>query len=165
MKLSIGWFRYEPEWKGNRALPAEERLSLEIRRLRPVDLYSDDDEAFYTEWRDSYLKEHYGDRDYWPQILRFPSAILGVLRRLTTHTRNWKNFEFEDGMKTDPIDIILEMPTPPGADQNEGLLWEVTTVLSQTANLTGAEIKNYSAPSAFGPSAPTNSVPPVSVGA
>lgn len=148
MKLAVGWFRYEPQWKGNRALPEAERLSLEIRRLRPVDLYSDDDDAFYTQWRDDELKPKYGATEYWPQIARFPVPILGVLRRLTTHTRNWQGFEFEHGMETDPIKIALEMPTPPGLQQSDGLLWEITTVLTETANLTADEVKNYKGPSA-----------------
>lgn len=156
MKLGISWFDYEPQWKGNRDLPEGERLKLQIRRLRPVDLYADEDEAFYNEWRDGDLKAQYGDSGHWAQIKRFPSGVLAVLHRLTTHTRNWQNFEFEDGDKTDPIEIMLEVPTPIGLDQQEGLLWEITTVLSDTANLTVDELKNYSGPSVGGLSAQTN---------
>lgn len=150
MKLGVSWFDYEPQWKGNRDLPEGERLKLQIRRLRPVDLYADEDEAFYNEWRDGDLKSKYGETEFWPQISRFPSGVLAVLHRLTTHTRKWQGFEFEDGAKIDPIDIMLEVPTPIGLDQRDGLLWEITTALSETANLTGDELKNYSGPSVGG---------------
>lgn len=151
MKIGLSWFDYVPQWKGNRDLPAEDQLSLQIRRLRPVDLYADEDEAVFSEWRDTVLKEKYGDTDHWPQINRFPNPILGLLRRLTTHTRNWKGFEFEDGVKTDPLDIALNLPSPVGTDQSESLLFELTTVLSDTAHLTADEVKNYNGPAGGGP--------------
>ena len=31
MELGITWFRYVPEWKGNRDLNEDEQLSLEIK--------------------------------------------------------------------------------------------------------------------------------------
>ena len=151
MKLGVSWFTYQPQWKNNRDLPEDERLSLQIRRLRPMDLYADEDEAVYTEWRDTVLKKAYGETEHWAKITSFPHPILGLLKRLTTHTRNWQNFEFEDGVKTDPIDIALNLPSPVGTDQSESLLFELTTVLSDTANMTADEVKNYNGPAGGGP--------------
>ena len=160
MKLGRAWFTYEPEWRGNRELPESERLSLQIRRLRPVDLYSDENDEALEQWRDEVLKPVYGGSEDWGAISTFPPAILGIYKRLSTHTRNWRNFEFEDGVKTDPIEIALNLPTPAGLDQTEGVIWEVATVLNQTANLNEDQLKNYKGPSDGGPSEPQSNVSP-----
>ena len=48
MELGITWFRYVPTWKGNRDLNEDEQLSLEIKRLKPINtLYDEDDEAIH----------------------------------------------------------------------------------------------------------------------
>ena len=46
MELGLTWFKYTPTWKGNRDLPESDQLSLEIKRLRPVDtLYEESEES------------------------------------------------------------------------------------------------------------------------
>lgn len=150
MKLGISWFDYEPQWKGNRDLPEGERLKLQIRRLRPVDLYGDENDERLIAWRDKVLKPQYEGKEEWESIETFPAQILGIYKRLTTHTRNWQGFEFEDGVKTDPVDIALNLPTPTGLDQTEGVIWEIISVLNQTANLNGDELKNFDGPAAGG---------------
>ena len=143
MELGITWFRYVPEWKGNRDLNEDEQLSLEIKRLKPINtLYDEDDEAIHK-WRDEHLKTWLDDPEHGGNVRQMPVEVLKLLKRFVNHTRGFKGFVFDGVEKTDPIDIFLNIPHPPTTSQNDSLIMEIVQVLGETAHMTGDELKNF----------------------
>jgi hypothetical protein len=138
--------RYVPTWKGNRELPEDEQLALEIRRLRPVDDLATISNADMLRWRDKELKVWIDKPEYKEQILGASVDALRMLRRLKDDTRNWEHFEFERGGSwvalDDPIEIFLHGPSPLGQDQTEGLFAEIFRAMNDIASATEDELKN-----------------------
>ena len=130
MELGIAWFRYVPKWKDNRDLDEGEQLSLEIKRMKPIDTLYDDDEETVHAWRDEHLKRWLDD----------PEQGAG---RFAKHTRGFKGFVFDGMEKTDPIDIFLNIPNPTTSAQDNSLIMEIVQVLGETAHMTGDELKNF----------------------
>ena len=152
MELGVTWFRYVPEWKGNRDLDDSEQLSLDIKRLKPINtLYDDDDEAIHK-WRDEHLRQWLDDPEHGDNVRQMPVEVLKLLKRFVNHTRGFKNFVFDGIEKTDPIDIFLNIPNPTTTSQNASLIMEIGQVLGETAHLTGDELKNFVARSDGSPS-------------
>ena len=145
MELGITWFRYVPTWKGNRDLDEDEQLSLEIKRLKPINtLYDEDDEALHR-WRDEHLKQWLDDPEHGEGIRQMSADVLRLVKRFAAHTRGFKNFIFDGEAKTDPIDIFLNIPNPATQSQSDSLIAEIMTVLGETAHMTGDELKNFAA--------------------
>jgi hypothetical protein len=145
MELGLTWFKYAPTWKGNRDLPESEQLSLEIKRLRPVDTLYEESEESINQWRDEQLKRWINDPDYGDAITQMPLDVLRLIKRFTTHTRKFENFVFGGEEKTDPVEIFLNIPNPTTSSQKDSLIMEIIQVLGETAHLTGEELKNYAA--------------------
>ena len=124
MELGIAWFRYVPKWKDNRDLDEGEQLSLEIKRMKPIDTLYDDDEETVHAWRDEHLKRWLDDPEQGAGVRQMPLDVLKLLKRFAKHTRGFKGFVFDGVEKTDPIDIFLNIPNP-------------------TAHMTGDELKNF----------------------
>ena len=143
MELGITWFRYVPEWKGNRDLEETEQLSLEIRRLKPIDTLYDEEEERIHRWRDEHLKQWLDDPEHGDGIRQMSIDILKLLKRFATHTRGYKGFVFDGIEKTDPIDIFLNIPNPATQSQSDSLITEIVTVLGETSHMTGNELKNF----------------------
>jgi len=144
MELGITWFRYIPEWKGNRDLDEGEQLSLEIRRMRPLDtLYEESEESIHR-WRDEHLKRWLDNNAEEADNIRLmPIEVLKLLKRFASHTRGYKGFVFDGVEKTDAIDIFLNIPNPTTSSQTDSLIMEIARVLGETANMTGDEVKNF----------------------
>ena len=90
MELGIAWFRYIPKWKGNRDLDEGEQLSLEIKRMKPIDTLYDDDEASVHAWRDEHLKRWLDDPEQGAGVRQMPVDVLKLLKRFANHTRGFK---------------------------------------------------------------------------
>lgn len=145
MELGLTWFKYTPTWKSNRDLPESEQLSLEIKRLRPVDTLYEESENTVNEWRDEQLKRWINDPEYGEAITQMPIEVLRLIKRFATHTRKFQNFVFGGEEKTDPVEIFLNIPNPTTSSQTDSLIMEIIRVLGETAHLTGEELKNYAA--------------------
>lgn len=145
MELGLTWFKYTPNWKGNRDLPESEQLSVEIKRLRPVDTLYEESEESINKWRDEQLKRWINDPEYGDAITQMPLDVLRLIKRFATHTRKFQNFVFGGEEKTDPVEIFLNIPNPTTSSQKDSLIMEIIQVLGETAHLTGQELKNYAA--------------------
>ncbi|MAB57680.1 MAG: hypothetical protein CL524_09060 [Aequorivita sp.] len=143
MELGIVWFDYVPVWKNNRSLSEEEQLSLKIKRLRPIDTLYEENEKDIFKWRDKELKRYIENPEYTDQIKGMPLEVLKLIKRFSGHTKDFKNFLFDGDEKTDPIDVFLNIPNPTSDSQDNSLIMEIISVLSETAHLTGEELKNY----------------------
>ena len=143
MELGIAWFRYIPKWKGNRDLDEGEQLSLEIKRMKPIDTLYDDDEASVHAWRDEHLKRWLDDPEHGAGVRQMPVEVLKLLKRFANHTRGFKGFVFDGVEKTDPIDIFLNIPNPTTSAQDNSLIMEIVQVLGETAHMTGDELGNF----------------------
>ncbi len=145
----IEWFRYEPEFGGNREFE-EGRLALECRRLtnRELLLQDDSDEAI-TKWRDNFLESYDGESAQTIKEMVAPLVLL--FRRWVTCTRAFENFEIRPGYcSNDPVEIFFELPLTPDAMQGkeENLTMEILRAISHATSLQGDELKKYVA--AFG---------------
>ena len=78
MELGIAWFRYVPKWKDNRDLDEGEQLSLEIKRMKPIDTLYDDDEETVHAWRDEHLKRWLDDPEQGAGVRRMPIGVLNI---------------------------------------------------------------------------------------
>ena len=143
MELGISWFEYRPCWKNNRELPEDEQLSLQIKRLKPIDTLYEDNEKDLNKWRDENLKKYLDDSDYSQQVKQMPVEVLKLIKRFSSHTKDFKNFLFDGKEKTEPIDVFLNIPNPANDDQSGSLIMEIINVLGETSNLTGDELKNF----------------------
>jgi hypothetical protein len=143
VELGIAWFRYIPKWKDNRDLDEGEQLSLEIKRMKPIDTLYDDDEETVHAWRDEHLKRWLDDPEQGAGVRQMPLDVLKLLKRFAKHTRGFKGFVFDGVEKTDPIDIFLNIPNPTTSAQDNSLIMEIVQVLGETAHMTGDELKNF----------------------
>tara|TARA_R110002012_G_scaffold42196_1_gene114951 strand:- start:1875 stop:2351 length:477 start_codon:yes stop_codon:yes gene_type:complete len=143
MELGVTWFEYRPKWKGNLELPEDEQLSLEIKRLKPIDTLYEDDEEKINQWRDQNLTKFLNDPEYADNIKNMSGEVLRLVKRFVSHTRNFKNFVFDGQEKKDSAEIFFNIPNPTDADQENSLIMEIVSVLGETAHLTGEELKNY----------------------
>ena len=143
MELGITWFEYRPKWKNNRKLPEAEQLSLQIKRLRPIDTLYEENEKDLNKWRDSSLKNYLDDPEVSSQIKKMPVEVLKLVKRFSSHTKDFKNFLFDGVEKKAPIDIFFNVPNPTSENQTDSLIMEIISVLGETAHLTGDELKNF----------------------
>jgi hypothetical protein len=144
----IDWFTYVPEFRGNRDLPEDQRLSLEIRCLRPVDMlaeFDDSPDQLYR-WRDEALATQLEDPDYGPQIKRFGLEVLQTMRVFVEHTRGFRNFVFGGQALGDPAEVFVRLPISPDQDAPErgkGITQEINEVIKATAGMEADDLKNY----------------------
>ena len=143
MDLGITWFEYKPYWKNNRNLPKDEQLSLKIKRLKPIDTLYEENEKDLNKWRDVNLKNYLDDKEVALHIKQMPMEVLKLVKRFSSHTKDFRNFVFDGVEKTDPIDVFFNVPNPTTENQNDSLIMEVINVLGETAHMTGEELKNF----------------------
>jgi len=143
MELGITWFEYRPRWKKNRELPESEQLSLKIKRLKPIDTLYEESEKDIDKWRKDKLKTYLENPDVSDQVKNMPFEVLKLVKRFSTHTKDFKNFVFDGEEKHDPIEIFFNIPNPTSENQTDSLIMEVISVLGETAHMTGEELKNF----------------------
>lgn len=142
---TILWLRYVPTYRGNRDLPEDQRLSLEIRKLRSVDILAqaglaDNDDAAFA-WRDEHLKEHLADPDYGDLVKQLPAHFLNGLRQFASHTRGFRNFIFNGKEETDGAKIFFNLAG--NLSDSDNLIIEIQNVIKKSASLEGEELKNF----------------------
>lgn len=159
----IGWFLFVPRFNGNKDLPEEDRISMEIRKLRGVDICAMSDSPGALEaWRDEVLDEWLKHPEYGEKIKRFPPNVLNGMRQFVENSRNWHNVVFDGKRATDPVEIFLLL-------SSTDLVVEVNTAITTASQLYGDRLKNFVRACA-GPGAGTSSrtgestAPPVSSG-
>jgi len=138
------WFPYLPAYGGNRDLPEEEQLRLEVRRMRSLDRtdqISWTQEGVMETWRDQRLQKYLQDDAIAPIIQRLPLHLLMSLRQFLENTRGYKGFVIDGEEETDPVEIYFHL----SADMltKDGLLGEITTAIVRSAALSGDELKNF----------------------
>ena len=143
---SLEWLRFVPDYHGNRKLPEGERISVEIRRLRSIDLMAmaEVDEDELCAWRDRHFAQYADelDSEVMDTVKRLPLSIVRTLRIFVEHARDFRNFLFDGVAETDPTKIFLQLPLVP----NETPLTEmIAEAIAKTAGLGADEIKNYEA--------------------
>ena len=139
----LRWFRYVPEYDGNREQDETVRLSVEIRKLRMVDVLGikeDDDSLF--QWRDQSLQRILKDSEYEQAVKNFPARVLSGMRQFCSHTRNFRNWEF-DGEPLDDAALIFLNLSIDAENPADGLLGEVNGAITTAASLYGEKLKNY----------------------
>tara|TARA_Y100000310_G_scaffold94371_1_gene91985 strand:+ start:1140 stop:1625 length:486 start_codon:yes stop_codon:yes gene_type:complete len=146
--LSIQWVSYIPEWKDNREAPEEDRLSLEIQRLRPVDELADISDEEIAAWRDAKLKDYMRDDAARERLQKTDLDLLRIYYRMAQVTRNWKNFEFQNAAgewihEIDTLKILLHFPTPTGENIRGTLMVELFAALRSISQATEDELKNF----------------------
>lgn len=138
------WFPYLPVYGGNRDLPEEEQLRLEIRRMRSLDRtdqISWTQEGVMETWRDQRLQKYLQDDNLAPIIQRLPRHLLMSLRQFMENTRAYKGFVIDGKEETDPIEIYFHLSAE--MFEQGALLGEITTAVVRSAALSGDELKNY----------------------
>jgi hypothetical protein len=153
----IDWFDYVPRFRGNRDLPEGGQLRLQVKRLTGAELLArQESPGDPYGWRNKALA-HLLDMDpdtglpkpeqsteLGTHILEFSVTILSVFQRFVEHTRNFQNFEFDDGCMDDPIQIFLELSSMEQDPETEdGLIGEIMDAINQSGRLRGDELKNF----------------------
>ena len=146
--MKIQWVTFVPTWKGNRELPDEERVSLEIKRLRPIDELNELSATQLKKWWDSRTTSCAHHEEYGESVRNATIPSIQMFHRLDQITRNWKGIEVEDEEGTwrtlnDVVEISLFFPNPTGNDQSEGLFNEIFEAVREIAHATEAELKNF----------------------
>lgn len=158
----IDWFELVPVFNGNRDLPPEHRLSLEVKNLSQLDLMNQrgwEREGRMETWRDQILKPQWGsDGVIWPQIMELSPEMLRGVRQFIAYTRSFKNFVFNGQEVTDPIRIAVRLMAGSN-DLENGLFVEINGALNKAVNLSGDALKNFVA-QCGGLAPPTNTAPP-----
>ena len=162
--MKIQWVPFIPRWKNNRDLPEEEQVSLEIKRLRPIDELSELSSSELRKWWESRTATWAYHADYSDLIKNATIPSIQMFHRLEQITRNWKGIEVEDESGTwktlsDVVEISLFFPNPTGTDQSEGLFQEIFEAVREIAHATDDELKNFVAE--YGGSFVGNRVPNV----
>ena len=165
---TLEWMPFVPDYKGNREAPPELQFSLQIRRLRSVDVMAQANvrpEVLF-QWRDQHFRKYRDGlgEDVMGMVNRLPVAILQTLRVFVEHTKNFTNFEFDGAVETDPTRIFLQLPLDGEATPLTEMIAEA---IAGTAGLNGEQIKNFSArlvgtPTQGKPAAPVSASAPVS---
>lgn len=142
---SILWLRYVPTFKGNRDLPEEQRLSVEVRKLRSMDILAqasqmDNEDAAFA-WRDEHLKDHLADPDYGELVKQLPAHFITGLRQFMEHTRGFRNFVFNGKEETDGAKIFFNLAGQ--MTEKDNLIIEIQDVIKKSADLEGEELKNF----------------------
>ena len=141
----LEWLDFVPDYKDNRTLPPEAQVSLQIRRLRSVDVMAQANvtpESLHL-WRTAHFKKYKDtiDDDVMAMVNRLPAPILQTMRVFVEHTRNFTNFTFDGIVETDPTMIFLQLPL----DDDTPLTERIAEAIAGTAGLDSEQIKNYSA--------------------
>jgi len=140
-----GIFSYVPEYGDNRELPETERLSLDIRPVRRIDLlaqmgWTESPEEVYK-WRDETQKAFIDNPEYGELILQIPFTVLTGWRQFIGHCSGFRNFVFDGEEKTDPAEIFLLLAGEINTDGS--LIGMIQNVITQTATLSGDALKNF----------------------
>ena len=151
----VDWFVYEPEFMGNRELPEEERMSVELRRMSTLDVLSiNSSPGGIRSWREKALAEMLKDEAKEEKVRNLPDDVLSTLRQFIEYTKNFNNFLFDGKQQTDPVRIFFDAPISPGG---VSLVKEIVDAIAEAASLYGDDLKNYA--SQFAGSLPETTSP------
>lgn len=104
----IKWVRYVPEFGGNRDLPDDERMSLELKRLTAAELLAGDKSADdLAAWRDEKIKGL--DGEYAETFKAIKAEHLAGIYSFVTYTRGFRNFLFDGEALDDGLLIALNV--------------------------------------------------------
>jgi hypothetical protein len=174
---SLEEFRYEPEFRGNRNLPAGERVSVMVKRLTALDVLQDLTPEQLLAWRDKAFRrwavtKKDGDSE---RVVGFegvcdgldlvPTEMLAIFRRVITHTHGYRNITFSGQDVTDPAEIFLRTRMPDSLNQKDNLLLELYNTLRETAGLSDDDLGNWLTPSGGGNTPQNTSVEDAEEGA
>ena len=152
-------FRYVPQIRGNRDLPADKQVSVMVKRLTALDVLQDLTPEQLNKWRDKAFHrwattEKDGDEE---RVTGFegiaeglemvPPEMLAIFRRVISHTHGYRNITVGGEAITDPAEIFLRARIPDSLDQRHNLLVELYNTLRETAALTDEELGNWLTPS------------------
>lgn len=137
-------FPFVPEYGGNRTLPADQQVSVEIVRPNTAQRLAMDaiTEATVFTWRDQAMKGFMESSEFADSIPSFSHNVLHVFRIVALFTRNWRNVFFDGRELTDPIEICLRLPIPT-AGEERALIREVYDAVIRSSELSGADLKNF----------------------
>ena len=154
----ISWFRYEPEFLGNRKLPKEDRMSLEIKRLSLEQVaarYSPGVRGDANGWLREELDKHFPDRrktnhGYTGRQMELVDCMetldvpqLKDFQMFCTHTRNYENLTMGGEPLTDPFLFYFELPPTQDPATEKALIVEIREVIAETSNMSAAELGNF----------------------
>jgi hypothetical protein len=139
----VRWVRLVPEWRGNKDLPEEEQLSLDIQRLTTAEIYSLDETTLTLKgWIEQQIDKFPGDplREEMEKAKDFPLSILSMGRQFVDNTRNLKNFIFDKKEEKDPFKVFI-LSTPSG-DAELSLVSFINARITDVSTQFGDELKN-----------------------
>ena len=154
--MDISWFRFVPEFRGNRDLPKEERLSLEIRRLSVAEAqarYAPDIRGNYQSWRRNELAKRFdmedlgslpeADRELVQQVNLLDPNVVKDFQMFCRHSRNFENFYFDGKEESDPFHLYFKLPAMVCPTTGKGLIEEIKTAIAETLSMDGHELGNF----------------------
>ena len=136
--MGLRWIRLVPEFAGNRGLPPEEQLSLEIERVRTAEVMLSDgnDPEKLRAWRESEGMRVWRDHpEFGPLIAQYDTETLAVFRQFAARTRAFRGFIFDGQVVTDSVEVFLKSPP--------ALTNEITTYINAASRLTGQVLGNF----------------------
>lgn len=138
-------FTFLPTYGGNRELPYEEQISVEIIRPPTRDrlVQEGETERDLFRWRDEHLSAWLQNPEFGEAIKAFSPAVLLVLKFLQKYTRKWKGILYDGAELTDPVEICLKLPIPPPSDPEPALVREVYDAIMRASALGGEQLKNF----------------------
>ena len=136
----ITWFTYVPAYNGNRDLPAPDQISVEVRKLRAVDVMEhmgDNNPARLLSWlNEDPVREALKRHGMTESAANWSLQALGAFRQFVRNTRNFRNFQIDGQGVTDPVDVFLLCA-------DAAILFEINAAINRAASLSGDSLKNY----------------------
>lgn len=138
------WFPYVPEYNGNRDLPEEEQLRLEIRRMRSIDRV---DQITWSEagaiesWLEEYLKNNPVEQDVLTILKRVHPGLMIRMRQFIENTRGYAGFVIDGEPQTNPLEIFFHLCA--NLDEENNLLAEINNAIVKALTLEGEDLKNF----------------------
>ena len=132
------WFTYVPEFNGNRDLPADERISVEIERMRTAEIMAQISQGQdnMDRWMSSEaLRPWTEGGEFAPIIREWDDSTKRVFRQFVEHTRAWRNVTLGGNPAGDPVEIFLSTPF--------GFTSEITMAINAASRLSGQALKNF----------------------
>ena len=150
----INWFRYVPEYMGNRELPEDEQMSLQIRRIPSSTVLAQmGDYGSPIAWRDKQLRRiRKSQEEYNEEVIKafkvMGQAELRLVQQFVEFSRDFRNFTWDGVEKADPLWIALHLPPHTCPTTEKTLSVEILDAQNTTITLYGDELKNFVSESA-----------------
>ena len=155
-------FDYVPKFRSNRQQPAEEQVSLKVKRMSAMEVLAEPSDAKLYEWRNTAFRKwaqpEKAPNDQEERVVGFtgiaealwdvPTNVLHGLRRVIRHTHGYKGFTHNGRTLTEPTEIMLHCRIPNVLEMaGDNLVGEILDVLNATSTMNDKEVEDFILPS------------------